>query len=84
MKMWQRKSKGFPLSFRQEEMVVMTIRVRVFPRAKKPRIESGQQGRANKRLIEVLADHFGVKKRQIDIIRGETHREKIIRIREID
>ena len=36
--------------------------------------------RANRALIEVLARHFNVKKRDIRIVKGERSREKIIEI----
>jgi uncharacterized protein (TIGR00251 family) len=37
-------------------------------------------GKANKAVIEVLAEFFKVKKRDIKIIRGEKSREKVIEI----
>ena len=40
------------------------------------------EGRANKKLIEVLAEHFKIKKYNIEIIAGEKSRKKIIEIRE--
>lgn len=40
-------------------------------------------GKANKLLYEVLADHFGVKKNQIEIIKGLKSRVKVIKINEI-
>ena len=39
-------------------------------------------GKANRALIEVLAEYFKVKKRDIRIIRGEKSREKIVEIRD--
>jgi uncharacterized protein (TIGR00251 family) len=39
-----------------------------------------EDGRANYALIEVLADWFGVKRRQIEIISGATNRNKIVRV----
>ncbi len=62
----------------------MKFTVKVIPNARKERIEtdSGKlkiylspppaKGRANKRLIELLAEHYGVKKHQKSIIRGKT------------
>lgn len=38
------------------------------------------KGKANKRLIEILADHFGVKKSRIRIIKGEKSKRKLIEI----
>lgn len=72
----------------------MRVRVRILPRAKKECIiDQGEQlkvyvkeapvkGRANKRLIALLADYYHTKKSNIQIIRGETAREKLVEIRE--
>ena len=66
--------------------------VRVIPNAKKNDVseEMGQLkvhlkakavgGKANKALIEVLAEFFNVKKSDIEITRGERSREKIIEV----
>jgi len=70
----------------------MTIKVKVIPRAKKEKIEAldgtfkvyitapAIEGKANKRLIELIADYFKVKKYNITIIKGETNREKVLEI----
>jgi hypothetical protein len=70
----------------------MTIKVKVIPRAKKEKIEEldgtlrvyikapAIEGRANKRLIEIISDYFKVKKYNITIIKGETSREKVLEI----
>ncbi len=39
-----------------------------------------EEGRANKAVIELLAKHFKVKKNAVDIISGETSRNKIVEI----
>jgi uncharacterized protein (TIGR00251 family) len=74
--------------------VLMQIKVKVVPNAKKERVETtaeglkiyintpALEGRANKKLIEVLAEHFKTKKYNIEIIAGEKSRKKIIEIRE--
>lgn len=41
-----------------------------------------EDGRANKALIEILADYFKVKKSAIAIVIGETSRNKIIEIKD--
>ena len=41
-----------------------------------------QNGEANKDVIRLLADYFGVGKTKIQIIRGETNRQKIIEVDE--
>lgn len=68
--------------------------IKVVPGAKQVRIEpmlSGlkiwltakpEDGAANRQLIEVLADHFEVKKSAVTIKSGHTSRVKVITIRE--
>ena len=71
----------------------LTIHVRVQPRARRnsvgPAAGGGlkvcvtappEDGRANDAVIELLADHFGVKRRQIEILTGATNRNKTVRI----
>ncbi|MBD3230715.1 MAG: hypothetical protein GF329_21230 [Candidatus Lokiarchaeota archaeon] len=41
-----------------------------------------RKGKANKELIEVLADHFDVKKSDINIVKGLRSRNKLILINE--
>lgn len=75
----------------QKENCIL-LSVRVLPNAKRSGIEGiwnntalkialrapAVDGQANKALIDFLADCFHVKKRQINIVRGETSREKTI------
>lgn len=42
-----------------------------------------EDGKANKKVIELLADYFKAAKSQIKIIKGETSRNKIIEIKGI-
>ena len=75
-------------------MKTTTVKVRVAPRAKKTRIEvfheglkvylnePALRGRANKKLIEVLAQYYKTKKCRITIVKGLKQRDKIIRIDE--
>ena len=37
-------------------------------------------GRANKRLLEILAEHFKVQKSRITIVRGTKSRNKIVQV----
>ncbi|MBU1121383.1 MAG: DUF167 domain-containing protein [Candidatus Omnitrophota bacterium] len=72
----------------------MIINVKVIPRAKKQRVqetddelkvylnEPAQDGKANKKLIEVLAKFFNTKKSNIEILKGLKSRQKIIQISE--
>ena len=70
----------------------MIINVKVIPNAKKVRIVSENDvlkvylksppvdGKANKELIEVLSEHFNVRKGSVRIVRGEKSNKKIIEI----
>jgi len=71
----------------------MRYTVKVLPRAKVNKIVEESkghlkvhltapavEGRANEALVLALAEHFGVKKRQIRIIRGEKSREKVVEV----
>lgn len=67
--------------------------VRVIPRARKNAITvdndgtlrvhttaAPTDGAANVAVIKILAEHFNVPKTSIEIIRGQTNRNKVIRI----
>jgi len=68
------------------------IKVRVIPNAKKNSIfQEGDMfkihvvaqpvgGKANKAMIDLLAEFFKVKKRDIRIIKGESAREKVVEV----
>lgn len=68
------------------------VSVRVFPNAKKQKVinESNvlkvyvrapaSDGKANKVVIDILADYFSVKKSSVRIIRGEKSRIKIVSV----
>ncbi len=69
----------------------MIINVTAIPGAKKPEVikidaneykvkidAPAQEGRANIRLIEILAAHFSVRKSQVKIIRGVRSRRKTV------
>jgi len=71
----------------------MKITVKVIPNAKQAEVleESEnnfrvkvdappKEGKANKRLIEVLAQYFDVAKSKIKIVKGEKSRQKIVEI----
>ena len=71
----------------------MEISVSIIPNSKEPGIVKisensykikvdaiASKNKANKRLIEILAEHFKVSKSSISIIRGLKSRNKIIRI----
>ena len=69
------------------------IRIKIFPGTKKERIEivtddkfdiyvkeKPEQGRANTRMIELLARHFGISDKKFKIIKGSKTRNKIVKI----
>ena len=70
----------------------MRLTVRVVPNAKKTEIVEepdrlkvyltapAVDGKANRALIEFLADHFQVKKSHIRIVRGEKSRSKVVEV----
>jgi uncharacterized protein (TIGR00251 family) len=74
----------------------MKLVARVIPRAKKERLEDKEgrlkvylsvpaiEGKANKRLIEVLAKHYNVRKSAVKILIGKKNRDKVIQISGID
>ena len=69
-------------------------RIKVTPRARKQGVLStledgtikvgvhavAEKGKANQAVIEVLAEHFGIKQNQVHIISGHTDSIKLIRI----
>ncbi len=71
----------------------MLIRAYVTPNAREPRVvrvsedyfevridERAEGGRANKRLLEILAQHFEVPKSRITILKGTKTRTKTIQV----
>jgi uncharacterized protein len=68
------------------------INIKIIPNARKDEIkeEEGRlkvhvkapavDGKANKALIELLAAYFKVKKKDIEIIKGELSRDKVISV----
>ena len=78
----------------QEKDGSLAFPVRVVPRAKENEmvgVEGGVlrvriaappvKGKANEALVESLAQALGVRKRQVEIVRGQRARDKIIRVR---
>ena len=71
----------------------MLIRVHVTPNASEASVtkvgesvydvrvdESAMHGRANKRLLELMAKHLGVPKSKVLLVRGAKARDKIIEV----
>lgn len=72
----------------------MLIKVKIFPGIKKEEViekskgvfevkvkEKAEQGKANKRLIELLSRHFQISEKQVKIISGLKRRNKAVSIR---
>jgi uncharacterized protein len=70
-----------------------TIPVRVTPHAKQNKVQPQadgslkvyvtappEDGRANDAVVETIAQWLGVKRRDVEIIRGSTSRNKVVRI----
>ena len=70
----------------------MFLNIRVIPKSSKNHVKRegegfkvyltkpAHEGLANKQLIEVLADHFRVKRYQLKIVRGEKSKNKVVEI----
>lgn len=70
----------------------MLINVRVTPKAKQNKVvvEADRlkvyltappvEGKANQALIEILAEHYGVRRSQVKIIKGQKGRDKVMEI----
>ena len=74
----------------------ITFNVKVIPRAKRDEIVGVEgeavkirlnappvEGRANEALVKFLADVLKIPRAQIEIVRGETSRHKVVRVRGI-
>jgi len=70
----------------------MKIEVKVYPNAKENKVEqernifkihvnaSATNGKANEKMIELLSEFYDVPKSQISIVRGQTSKNKLIKI----
>ena len=69
----------------------ITFAVRVTPRAKQNKVQPQadgslkvyvtappEDGRANEAVVEVIAQWLGVKRREVEIVRGATSRNKVV------
>jgi len=65
-----------------------TIEIKVVPNARKNELKDGKlyinappvDGKANEAVISFFAKEYGVKKRDVEIIRGEKSKNKVIKI----
>ena len=70
----------------------MQLNIRVIPNARKNKVVIDEdrvkvyltalpvKGKANKALIEFLAEHFDVRKKQVRIVKGQKNRDKVVEI----
>lgn len=71
----------------------MIVRVKVKPGSKREEVKElsedylevrvsapPEKGRANERVLELVAKYYGVRKSSVRILKGETAREKLIEI----
>lgn len=69
------------------------VAIRVVPRARRDAVEGERAGRlvvrttaapvdgaANDAVRRLLATHFGVRPRDIEIVSGQHHRDKVVRV----
>ena len=64
----------------------MLLNLKIVPNAKKNELKGNKlylnappvDGKANEALIEFLSEHFKVKKREIEIVRGLRSRNKVV------
>jgi uncharacterized protein (TIGR00251 family) len=76
-----------------DSQMCMPIRVHVTPNAREVSIvkidgvtfevridEKAMRGRANKKLLEIMSEHFEVPKSRVFIVRGAKSRDKIIEV----
>lgn len=74
-------------------MQITRINTKVIANAKKPEVIQDEnkvlkvkvnspaiEGKANKAVIKILAEYFGVKERQIKIIKGEKSSNKVVEV----
>jgi uncharacterized protein (TIGR00251 family) len=72
----------------------MIVNVKVTPKAKLSRIEklsetsykihvtqAPEDNKANKAVLELLAEHLSVRKNQVVLIRGEKSRNKVVEVK---
>ena len=73
--------------------MIRRLQVRVTPRARSSSIETSpdgtllvkvrepaEDGRANAAVVKALAEHFGVPKRAVVIVRGLASRQKVVEV----
>ncbi len=73
----------------------MLIRVKVFPKSKKDEIikkredsfevrvkEKAEQGRANEKVLQILASYFRIEQNKFRLIRGGKSRSKVFEVLE--
>lgn len=80
----------------QEKENTVLLKIHVNPRSSKNQVTGlhgdalnikitapAVEGKANKALIEFLAEYFGVKKKQVEIKSGDKSREKVVALTDV-
>ena len=74
-------------------VILKRVEIKVIPNAHKDKVVTEESrlkvyvtapamdGKANKAAVEVLSEYFGLKKKDIHIVKGERNRQKIIEIK---
>jgi hypothetical protein len=88
--------RGFTIASRDWKSGTI-IEVRVIPRSSRPRVEkmedgtyraylkaAPEKGKANSELKAVIADHLGIPRSDIVIMRGSGSRDKILKVKTWD
>ncbi len=73
--------------------MAIKIQVKVSPNSREPGVKEiegvlrvkvdapAKEGKANKRLVEILAKHFAIPKSSIKIVKGLTSKSKVIELK---
>jgi len=69
-------------------MVEITLELKVIPNAHRNELKGNRlylsapavDNKANEALVEVLAEHYNVKKNQVKIVKGHSSRQKVVKI----
>jgi hypothetical protein len=81
---WRKTEEGVVLNVRVQPKASRSEVVGVHDGGLKVKVTSAPEGgKANREVIKLLAEYFGVNKSSIRIIRGETSREKVIEIKNL-
>lgn len=82
---FKRSKKGITLQVKVEPRASQRGISGLFGEALKVKVNAAPaEGEANKELIEILSEEFGIKKTAVRIIKGHSSRNKIVEIEGVD